>query len=88
MPHTTTADSGRERIKKRIVGHCPPLHNLSLRSYQDVLADIVLSEVQEARLDELDIVPYISDRFDVYKSRRRAELSPPTTEGQTDAQGL
>lgn len=47
-------DSGeREKLKKRLVGMCPPLNNLGLRAYQETLADIILDD-RSRLLDELE----------------------------------
>lgn len=41
---------------------------------QGRLKALIEAETRKARLDELELVPFINDRFDVYRGRRRVEL--------------
>jgi hypothetical protein len=39
----------REELKKHLAGICPPLQNLGLRAYQDILADFITEQTRLAR---------------------------------------
>lgn len=45
---TTNTPLEREELKRKLVGMCPSLQNLSLRYYQDVLADFIIEQKAEA----------------------------------------